>query len=86
MRAGCSDVRNRRGNIMGFARHCQFKADPAALARVAGVLRSDPAVAADLRDQYSYAANATANVHGVEVNLEDALRALGAKPEPARHD
>jgi hypothetical protein len=86
IRAGCSDVRNRRGNIMGFAKHCQFTADPAALAKVAAALRSNPVVATDLRDQYSYAANATVNVHGVEVNLEDALAALGAKPEPARHD
>ncbi|MGA9423374.1 MAG: hypothetical protein WBW61_13520 [Rhodanobacteraceae bacterium] len=86
MRAGCSDVRDRRGNIMGFAKHCQFAADPADLEKVAAALRSDPTVAADLRDQYSYAASAMANVHGVEVTLEDALAALGAKPEPARHD
>lgn len=86
MRAGCSDVRNRRGNITGFAKHCQFAADPAALAKVAAALRSDPAVAADLRDQFSYTANATANMHGVEVNLEDALAALGAHAEPTRGD
>lgn len=80
MRAGCSDVRDRRGAIMGFAKHCQFDADPAALAEVVTALRSNPAMASDLRNQFSYAANAMANMHGVEVNLEDALTALGARP------
>lgn len=83
LRSGCSDVRDRRGNITGFARNCQFAADPAQLARVAAALRSNLAVVAELRDQFSYAANATANMHGVEVNLEDALTALGAKPSAA---
>lgn len=83
MRAGCSDVRNRRGIVTGFAKHCQFKADRAALERVAAALRGNPVVVADLRYQYSYAVLATLNMHGVVVRLEDALAALGAKPEAA---
>ena len=86
MRARCSDVFDRRGNIIGFARHCRFDADPAELGKVATALSSDPAVATDLRNQYSYAASAILNMRGVEVNIEDALAALGAKPRAARHE
>ena len=81
MRAGCSDVRDQRGNIVGFAKNCDLKVDPAVLKDTAVALRSNPAVLADLQYQYSFAVSATLNLGGVEKNLEEALAALGAAPE-----
>jgi hypothetical protein len=81
MRAGCSDVRDKRGNIFGFVKNCDLKVDPAALREVAAALRSDPAVLADLRYQYSFAVSATLNLGGIEKSVEEALAALGAAPE-----
>lgn len=81
MHKTCSDVRNRDGYIVGFVQRCEFEADPAALATVAAALRSDPRVAASLRYQYSFAVNATTNVGRLKRNIEDALDALGAKPQ-----
>ena len=82
MRAGCSDVRDQRGNIIGFARNCDLDVSPADLKDVALALRSDPAVLADLRYQYSFAVSATLNLGGIEKSVEEALAALGAAPEP----
>ena len=45
-------------------------------------LRGNPAVLADLQYQYSFAVSATLNLGGVEKNLEGALAALGAPPQP----
>jgi hypothetical protein len=84
MRAGCSDVRDKRGNIVGFAKECRFDADPATLKGVAAALRSTPAVAADLRYQYSFAASAVANLGGVGSTIADALTALGAGPKAVK--
>jgi hypothetical protein len=81
MRATCSDVRDKLGNIIGFAERCDFNADPASLAEVAAALRGNPAVAADLRLQYSFAVSAALNLGLVGSLLENALVALGAKPE-----
>jgi hypothetical protein len=81
LRAGCSDVRDKRGYIVGFAKNCELNVDPAALRDVATALRSNPAVLADLRYQYSFAVSATLNLAGVEKTVEEALVALGAKPE-----
>jgi hypothetical protein len=81
MRAGCSDVRDQRGNIVGFVKNCDLNVDPAALREVAVALHSNPAVLADLRYQYSFAVSATLNLGGVEKILEEALAALGAAPE-----
>ncbi len=83
MRAGCSDVRDQRGNIVGFAKDCDLKVDPAVLRDTAGALRSNPAVLADLRYQYSFAVSATLNLGGLENSVEEALAALGAAPDPA---
>lgn len=84
MRAGCSDVRNKLGNITGFAKDCDFDVSPADLKDVAVALRSDPAVLADLRYQYSFAVSAKLNLGGVEANVEEALAALGAAPDAAK--
>ena len=83
MRAGCSDVRDKRGNIVGFAKNCDLKVDPAALKDVATALRSNPAVLADLQYQYSFAVSATLNLGGVEKSVEEALAGLGAAPKAA---
>jgi hypothetical protein len=83
MRAGCSDVRDKRGYVVGFVENCKFDADPAALKEVAAALRSNPAVIADLQYQYSFAVSAVLNLGGPKTNLEDALAALGAGPEAA---
>lgn len=81
MHKTCSDVRNRDGYIVGFVQRCEFEADPAALQAVAAALRSNPGVTASLRYQYSFAVNATTNVGRLKRNIEDALDALGAKPQ-----
>lgn len=84
MHKTCSDVRDARGNITGFAEHCEFEADPVALKAVATALRGDPEVAASLRYQYSFVVNATLNLGRVRGNIEDALDALGAESEAVR--
>ncbi|HEX4665313.1 MAG TPA: hypothetical protein VH207_01840 [Chthoniobacterales bacterium] len=83
MRAGCSDVRDRRGSIVGFARDCELDVNPAALRDVAVALRNNPAVLGDLRHQYSFAISAKLNLGRVEKNVEEALAALGAAPVAA---
>jgi hypothetical protein len=84
IRAGCSDVRDKLGNITGFARNCDLDVGPADLKDVALALRSDPAVLADLRYQYSFAVSATLNLGGIEKSVEEALAALGAAPDAAK--
>lgn len=81
MHKTCSDVRDARGNITGFAEHCEFEADPVVLKAVAATLRGDPEVAASLRYQYSFVVNATLNLGRVRGNIEDALDALGVVPQ-----
>lgn len=81
MRARCSDVRDRWGNIVGFVQSCEFDASPAALKVVADALRSDPAVAADLRFHFSSVTSISLNLEGVQTTLEQALVALGAEPD-----
>jgi hypothetical protein len=78
MRAGCSDVRDNRGNILGFTKDCDLNVDPGALRETATALRSNPAVLAALQYQYSFAVSATLNLGGVEKNVEEALTALRA--------
>ena len=73
IRAGCSDVRDKIGNITGFARNCDLNVSPAELKEVAAALRSDPAVLADLRYQYRFAVSATLNLGRVEKSLDEAL-------------
>jgi hypothetical protein len=80
MRAGCSDLRDKRGNIVGFVEGCKLDVDPADLKEVAAALRSDPAVLADLRYQYSFAVSAVLNLGGVSSAIADSLTALGAEP------
>ncbi len=75
-------VSDKRGYVVGFVEKCKFDADPVAL-EVAAALRSDPAVVADLRYQYSFAVSAVLNIGGVRTSLEDALAALGAVPKSA---
>ena len=79
--ATCSDVHDQWGNSIGFVEHCEFKADLAALKEVAAALRSNPAVAADLRYEYSYAVDAVLNLGGDKAELQHALAGLGAKPQ-----
>ena len=84
MRAGCSDVRDKQGNITGFVTDCDLKVDPAALRDAAVALRNDPAVVADLRYQYSFAVSATLNLGRIEKILEEALATLGAAEKSKR--
>ena len=84
MRAGCSDVRDNRGNIVGFAKNCELQVDPAALKETAMALRGNPAILADLQYQYSFAVSATLNLGGVEKNIDAALTALGAAEKSKR--
>jgi hypothetical protein len=86
MRATCSDVRDPWGNVVAFVEHCEFKADPTALKEVATALRSNPAVAADLRNQYSFAVSAVLNLGADKTALQRALIALGAKPQTSGKD
>jgi hypothetical protein len=81
MRESCSDVRDQWGAIVGFAEICELDVDPAAIEAAAAALRADPAVAADLRYQYSFAVSARLNLAGYKASLEDGLAALGAAPE-----
>lgn len=83
LRAGCSDVRDKWGNPVGFTRECKFDVDPTALKEVAEMLRSNPAVAADLRYQYSFAASAVSNLGAIGSTIAYALTALGAEPQAA---
>ena len=86
MRTTCSDALDKSGNTVGFVEHCEFKADLAALKDVAAALRSNPAVAADLRYQYSVVVSAV-NTFGLDKNnLLKALTALGAKPQASGSD
>lgn len=82
MREGCSDVRDADGYIVGFAESCQFDADPAALKAVAAELRRNPAVASELRYQYSFAASASQNVESVKSGTEKALAVLQKELTP----
>jgi hypothetical protein len=82
MRAGCSDVRDERGFVLGFEKECKLDVDPAELEAVATALRRDPAVLADLQYQYSFAVSAMLNLDGTAVTVIDGLKALGAEPEP----
>ena len=78
MRETCSDERDDMANIVGFMEDCDFDVDPAELEAVAGALKSDPAVAASLHYQYSFAVSATLNLAAVERSLENALAVLAA--------
>ena len=80
MREGCSDVRDATGYITGFAGACTLEADSATLETVAAALRNDPAVAAELRYQYSFAVSSVLNIGGAKATLEQGLAALGAAP------
>jgi hypothetical protein len=80
MRAGCSDTHDKRGNPVGFEKECKFDADPAALKEVAGSLRNNPAVAADLRYQYSFVVSTVINLGGTSRTIDDALSAFGTGP------
>ena len=82
MRAGCSDVRNERGNIVGFAKNCDLQVDPAALRETAVALRSNPAVLADLQYQYSFAVSATLNLGG---GREESRSSAGRARRRTRH-
>lgn len=82
MREGCSDVRDEIGFITGFAENCALDVDPAAIDAAATALRSDPAVAAELRYQYSFAVSSVLNIGGAKATLEQGLAALGAAPAP----
>jgi hypothetical protein len=66
---------------------CRLDVDPAELDRIGTELRDDPAVAADLRYQYSDVVSANLNLSGNVVLLERALQVLEAtsgKYEEAR--
>ncbi len=80
IRAGCSDVRDKWGNVVGFAKECNLDVEPAVFKEVAAALRREPAVAADLRYQYSFVVSAVLSLDGVSGTIADALGVLGAEP------
>jgi hypothetical protein len=81
IREGCSDVRDKWGNVVGFTEECKFDADQGALEEVALVLRIDPAVAADLRYQYSLLVTAVLNLGATVDTIASAMAALGSGPK-----
>ena len=81
MRAGCSDVSDKQGRVLGFANECDLDIDLADLKESATALRNNPAVVANLRYQYSFAAGAVNTLGGIKILLEDMLTALGAEPK-----
>ena len=85
MATTCSDVDDKPG-ITRFVEHCEFQADPAALKDVAAALRNNPAVATDLRYQYSFARSAVSDLSGDAAHLRKALAALGAQPQASGND
>jgi hypothetical protein len=76
LRAGCSDIRDEAQVIVGFMADCTLDVAPALIEATAAALRADPAVAADLRYQYSDVFSAQANISGDVVILTRALDAL----------
>ncbi len=76
LRAGCSDVRDDARAIIGFMPDCALDVAPELIEATAAALRADPAVAADLRYQYSDVFSAHANIGGDVVVLTRALSAL----------
>lgn len=76
-------MRDQWGVIIGFAENCDIDVDPVAINNIAATLRSDPAVVAELRYQYSFAVSAVLNIGGQMANLEHAFTALGAAPGTA---
>lgn len=82
IRAGCSDVRDERGYVLGFEKECKLDVDSAELVEVATALRQNPEVLANLQYQYSFAVSATLGLNGIAVNIEEGLKALGAAQEP----
>lgn len=84
LRAGCSDMRDKWGYVVGFVENCTFDADPTVIKEVAAALRSNPAVIADLQYQYSIVVSAVLTLSGVGTSLEDMLAALGAGPKAVK--
>jgi hypothetical protein len=76
IRAGCSDVRNEMGQIVGFVEQCVMDVDAAAFDRTASALRADGQVRALLQYQYSNAFIARANISADVAILERGLNAL----------
>jgi hypothetical protein len=87
LRAGCSDVRDQSKQIVHFMPDCKLDLAPAIIDATAAALRSDPAVRANLRYQYSDVYSAHANIEADVAAIGLALAALGAAPlaaEPAQ--
>lgn len=79
----CRQPHDEWGAIIGFGENCELDVDAVALNDVAAALRSDPAVAAEPRYQYSFAVSAGLNIGGLRTSLKHALAALGAAPDAA---
>ena len=75
LRVGCSDVRDALGQIMGFMPNCQLAIDAAQIEATAAVLRADPVVQRELRNQYSHVNSAHANLKGRVAVIDQALAA-----------
>ena len=76
LREGCSDVRNETQEIVGFMAECSLAIAPGVIEATAAALRTDAAIQAELRYQYSEVFSARANISGDVVFLERALAAL----------
>lgn len=79
IRNGCSDARAADGLFRGFSAECQLESiNDADIAAAAEVLRRDPDVRADLRNQLSELAASRGNFRGDIAVLERTLEALRA--------
>lgn len=76
MRAGCSDLRDDLGQIVGFVEECTLHVDRAALERVAASIRASAVIRSALRFHYSNVYSACANLNGEVLALERGLAAL----------
>lgn len=76
IRESCSDVRDNREQVSGFAQDCRLEVPQAQLEAAARALRSDPALMSDLRYHFSAVGNAVINLRADVVFLEGALAAL----------
>ena len=83
MRAGCSDAVDEKSTSISFVKACKLDVDPVALRDAAEALRSDPAVIAELRYQYTLAISAVLNLGSIEAVINDALATLGARTKAA---
>jgi hypothetical protein len=86
LRESCSDLRIDEPNAVVLTPECAIEVEPTLLAEIAAALRNDPALATDLRFQYSSVFTAIAYIDPDVVLLKRALAALRAAAPSARRN